>query len=176
MLASIEGEKRFVIKSSTLDGNACPSIIAEESSSPLPPNDFLAFDVIRNQVDARSCPSFYPLLLLPPTPANEVLNLGKDWNETGSPLLFLRSPLCDRGMPWRVRVPANCGGMISLVPSERANSIFRLWSGFRRVLSARVSISSPPPLLFPLVFSILSFLFPFSSFLEFAKGKSSIVF
>ena len=173
MLASIEGEKRFVIKSSTLDGNACPSIIAEESSSPLPPNDFLAFDVIRNQVDARSCPSFYPLLLS----ANEVLNLGrKDWNETGSPLLFLRSPLCDRGMPWRVRVPANCGGMISLVPSERANSIFRLWSGFRRVLSARVSISSPPPLLFPLVFSILSFLFPFSSFLEFAKGKSSIVF
>lgn len=56
---SLEG---FIIKSSTLDGNACPSIIAG-IEFPLP-DDFLAFDVIRNQVDARSCPSFYHSLPL----------------------------------------------------------------------------------------------------------------
>lgn len=57
-----------------------------------------------------------------------------------SPILHCAIVECS----WQVRVPANCGGMISLVPSERANSIFRLWRGFPWVLSAQVSISSPP--------------------------------
>lgn len=137
-----------------------------------PPDDFLAFDVIRNQLDARSCPSFYPLPLA--LSANEVLNSNRGVEIASSPPIFHRGTAVTSSRPRQLR-----GNDFSR-PKRACEFDFPPAVSFSTSF-VRSGFDFIPPsfsafVLFPLVFSILPFLFLFFFFLELARGKWSIVF